>query len=79
MAVYPTRKVAQYGCGAGRGTKNDGDEATGHKLGRTLVERLGKRQGDGTDDVHHMGRVVSYVYRHLAQRPNSDVTDTRRR
>lgn len=60
------------------GQKDDGGELTGHKMGRTIIELLGKKQSDYTDDdVHGMGRVVSYVHRHMAQRPEGDVTNTR--
>lgn len=60
------------------GQKDGGAESTGHKMGHTIVELLHKKQSDYTaDDVHEMRRVVSYVHRHLAQRPDGDVTDTR--
>ena len=60
------------------GQKDDGGESTGHKMGRTIIALLGKRQSDYTDnDIHEMGRVVSYVHRYMAQRPPGDVTDTR--
>lgn len=60
------------------GQKDDGGESTGHKMGRTIIELLGKKQSDYTDDdVHQMSRVVSYVHRHMAQRPDGDVADTR--
>ena len=58
--------------------EGEGAESTGHASGRRIAELLGKRQGDYTDDdVKHMRRVVSYVHRHLAQRPEGDVEDTR--
>jgi hypothetical protein len=38
---------------------------------------VGQKQGDlGADDYAHMRKVVGYVKRHLAQRPDGDVTDT---
>ncbi len=47
-------------------------------MGHTIVELLNKKQSDYTsDDIHEMGRVVSYVHRHLAQRPDGDVSHTR--
>ena len=60
------------------GQKNGGGESTGHEMGRHVVEVLGKHQADLTDsDLAHMRKVVGYVHRHLAQRPDGDVTDTR--
>ena len=58
--------------------ESEGDESTGHASGRRIVELLGKKQADySEDDVEHMRKVVSYVHRHLAQRPEGDVEDTR--
>lgn len=60
------------------GQKDGGGESTGHESGRRIVEILGKHKADLTDDDHdQMRRVVSYVHRHLAQRPSGDVRDTR--
>jgi len=60
------------------GQKDGGNESTGHQMGGTIVALLGKQHRDYTeDDVHEMRRVVSYVHRHLAQRPDGDVTTTR--
>jgi hypothetical protein len=51
------------------GHKDGGGKAIGHKMGHTSIELLGKRRSNGTDDdIHKMGRVVSYVHRHMAQR-----------
>lgn len=56
----------------------DEGESTGHESGRMIVEILHKKQADLTeDDFGQMKRVVSYVHRHLAQRPKGDVTETR--
>jgi Protein of unknown function (DUF3140) len=53
-------------------------ESTGHRSGRRIVELLRTKKGDLTeDDIAHMRKVVGYVHRHLAQRPDGDVTDTR--
>ena len=59
--------------------QDDGSgEATGHRSGRTIVAIKHKKQADlGADDYAQMKRVISYVHRHLAQRPGGDVTDTR--
>jgi hypothetical protein len=57
--------------------EEEGDESIGHKSGKRIIELLQKKQTDFTDsDFQHMKKVVSYVRRHLAQRPDSDVTDT---
>ena len=52
-------------------------ESTGHRSGRRIVELLRTNKGDlSDDDAAHMRKVVGYVHRHLAQRPDGDVTDT---
>ena len=62
------------------GQKKDGDdsESTGHESGRHIVAILGTKKADlGADDYAHMRKVVGYVKRHSAQRPDGDVTETR--
>lgn len=60
------------------GQKNGGGESTGHASGRRIVELLRTRQGDlGDDDLAHMRKVTGYVRRHIEQRPEGDVSDTR--
>ena len=61
------------------GQKEGGSgESTGHAEGRRIVELLRTNKSDLTaDDAAHMRTVVGYVHRHLAQRPDGDVTDTR--
>jgi len=53
------------------GQKKDGaKESTGHQSGEQIVDILGKKGKDLSDeDVHEMKRVISYIKRHLAQRP----------
>lgn len=52
-------------------------ESTGHASGRRIVDILRTRKSELTeDDVAHMRKVVGYVHRHTAQRPDGDVTDT---
>ena len=60
------------------GQKKDGEgESTGHQSGRHIVEMLHAKKSDySTGDYAQMRRVVSYVHRHLAQRPSGDITDT---
>lgn len=53
-------------------------ESTGHASGRRIVELLRTKRDDLTDsDYRHMRKVVGYVHRHLAQRPDGDVEDSR--
>lgn len=60
------------------GQKDGGDESTGHQSGRRIVELLQTNKTDLTaDDAAHMRKVVGYVHRHLGQRPDGDVTETR--
>lgn len=59
------------------GQKKSGGESTGHHSGRRIVDILGTRKADLTDDDYsHMRKVVGYVKRHRAQRPSGDVEDT---
>lgn len=60
------------------GQKNGDEEAIGHKSGRYIAELLHKKSDSYTDaDLDQMQRVVSYVHRHSAQRPDGDIQDTR--
>ncbi len=61
------------------GQKSDGSgESTGHASGRRIVELLRTKKDDlSADDLEHMRKVTGYVHRHLAQRPDGDVADTR--
>lgn len=57
---------------------SEGSESTGHESGRMIVKILEKTQTQYTEaDIHEMARVVSYVHRHMAQRPSGDVSETR--
>ena len=61
------------------GITHEGDhESVGHESGRHIIRLNGKKKDDLTDDdIAHMKKVVSYVHRHLAQKPDGDVSDTR--
>jgi len=60
------------------GDSDGGEESTGHKSGRRIVEIKRRAKAQLTDeDYHHMRKVVGYVHRHLAQRPAGDITETR--
>ena len=60
------------------GQKQDGEaESTGHQSGRHIIEMLHRKDADySTGDYAQMRRVVSYVHRHLAQKPSGNVTET---
>jgi len=54
------------------------DEAVGHQSGRRIVAIKRSRQAELSDDHYaHMRKVIGYVRRHAAQRPQGDVSDTR--
>ncbi|AGY59389.1 DUF3140 domain-containing protein [Gloeobacter kilaueensis] len=61
------------------GQKKAGDsEAIGHHSGEAIVELLTKKSADYTeDDLHQIRRVVSYVHRHMAQKPGGDIEHSR--
>lgn len=61
------------------GQKQEGEqESIGHASGRRIIELLHTKQSAYTeDDVAHMKKVVSYIHRHMAQRPEGDVKETR--
>lgn len=60
------------------GQKDGVGESTGHHMGREIVTILGKNRADyDGDDYAHMRKVIGYIKRHLAQRPDDDVTETR--
>ena len=59
------------------GQKDGGGESKGHESGRRIVEILSKNRSDYTDHaVDHMRRVVSYVHRHQAQKPQKGDVET---
>lgn len=53
-------------------------ESVGHESGRRIVAIKRTRKADLSDDDYaQMRRVVGYIHRHMAQRPQGDVGDTR--
>lgn len=57
--------------------ENDGDESVGHKSGKHIIEILNKKQSEySASDLKHIHKVVGYVHRHLAQKPDGDITET---
>jgi hypothetical protein len=61
------------------GAGERGSESTGHESGRRIAEILRKKKNDlDADDQDQMQRTVSYVHRHLAQRPSKEsIEDSR--
>ena len=60
------------------GASDGGGESVGHASGRRIVQLKRATVDELTDDDHeHMRKVAGYVARHLAQRPDGDVSDTR--
>ena len=58
-----------------KGKNGTAQESVGHASGRRIVALLGKMQGELTDDDYaHMRKVVGYVHRHRAQRPENIYT-----
>ena len=58
--------------------EHEGGESTGHKAAKTTIAVLKKKKSEYTDaDFDHMRRVVSYVHRHLAQKPSHDIEHSR--
>ena len=56
------------------GQSDNSGESKGHESGRMIVDILKKNKSDYTDDdINQMQRVVSYVHRHQAQKPQGDV------
>ncbi|MBE9216580.1 DUF3140 domain-containing protein [Plectonema cf. radiosum LEGE 06105] len=60
------------------GQKDDGDdESKGHKSGKQIIDILRKKKEDYNDeDISHMKKVVSYVHRHSAQKPDGNIEET---
>jgi hypothetical protein len=58
--------------------KNPEQESTGHESGRHIAKILTKKASDYEEaDYNQMQRVISYIHRHLAQRPAGDIQHTR--
>lgn len=60
------------------GQKRQSSEATGHASGRRIVDILRTKRADlDDDDYKHMRKVLGYAKRHLAQRPQGRIEDSR--
>ncbi|WP_309661029.1 DUF3140 domain-containing protein [Sphingomonas sp.] len=58
-----------------KGANGDRPESVGHASGRRIVQILRKRRdGITADDYEHMRKVVGFVRRHSAQRPENVYT-----
>ena len=58
-----------------KGADGSRSESVGHASGRRIVTILGKTNAELTDDDYaHMRKVVGYVRRHSAQRPQNTYT-----
>ena len=56
---------------------NDSGESTGHRSGRRIVEIKRTNKDDLTDSQwDHMDKVIGYVHRHTAQRPDGDIEES---
>ena len=55
-----------------KGPDGEAKESIGHASGRRIVKILGKKDEDLTaDEYAHMRKVVGYIRRHSAQRPEN--------
>ena len=58
-----------------KGKDGRASESVGHASGRRILDVLGKAEGElSTADYEHMRKVVGFVRRHLAQRPENVFT-----
>lgn len=52
-------------------------ESQGRKSAKKILEIKSKRKDDlDEEDYEHMSKVVSYIKRHLAQKPDKDIEET---
>ncbi|MFD2238519.1 DUF3140 domain-containing protein [Aureimonas populi] len=59
-------------------TKKGESESVGHASGRRIIEIKATKKVDLTDSQWaHMRKVVGYIKRHSAQKPQGDVTKSR--
>ncbi|WP_433305489.1 DUF3140 domain-containing protein [Actinoplanes sp. CA-030573] len=69
LATDESKEVGQKPSGGG--------ESVGHDSGRRIIKILRSKKADLSDaDEAHMRKVIGYVHRHLAQRPQGDVKET---
>ncbi|MGB6150509.1 MAG: DUF3140 domain-containing protein [Pricia sp.] len=59
------------------GQESGDGEAIGHKSGKKIIEIKNKKKDGLTEkDYDHMNKVIGYVHRHKAQKPNSDIKES---
>lgn len=59
------------------GQKNKKGKIKGRKSGKKIVKILQKNKSDyQKKDFKHMKKVISYVHRHLAQKPSGNIEET---
>lgn len=57
--------------------RDGANESQGRKSAKKIIEIKRKHKADLTeDDYDHMSKVISYIKRHLAQRPHKDIEET---
>jgi Protein of unknown function (DUF3140) len=57
--------------------RTERSESVGHRSGKKIVTLLGKHVADFTaDDIAHAKKVVGYIRRHLAQKPDGNISDS---
>lgn len=58
--------------------QGDGDgESKGHKSGKKIVDIKNTKKDNLTDDQYeHMNKVVGYIKRHKAQKPDNDIKES---
>ncbi|XXF09550.1 DUF3140 domain-containing protein [Pseudomonas sp. D2-3] len=63
----------------GRKVESAGDgQSVGHQMGEGILAIKGKRVAElEADDYQAMRKVTGYVHRHLKQRPDGDLKDSR--
>ncbi|NJC25502.1 DUF3140 domain-containing protein [Neolewinella antarctica] len=58
-------------------TKDGASESVGYQSGEKIIKIKRKKKADLTDgDYDHMNKVIGYINRHTAQRPDGDVSET---
>lgn len=79
MSPAELERWLQTGESKSVGWTHEGDhESVGHQSGRRIIELTRKRSSDlDSGDLAHMRKVIGYVHRHLAQRPEGDIRETR--
>lgn len=62
----------------GESGDDDSKESVGHKSGKRIVDILHKKKADLTEgDYEHMRKVIGYIKRHSAQRPEEKYPHSR--